>query len=139
MTRRVILTAFLVLPLFWSACGPREPPPYREEMDLTAAELNATPLAHRLFDEDQITLYADADPLYGEAPLRVRFRVQIVDIATGPRYLWNFGDGSVPSVEAHPKHTFDQPGHYTVLVRVIDEDNKVGVAQVDVAVFEPSR
>lgn len=35
-------------------------------------------------------------------------------------YLWTFGDGSLPSTEVNPTHTFPGPGDYTVSLTVTD-------------------
>jgi PKD repeat protein len=105
-------------------------------MDLTAAELAATPLFERIFDPDQLTLRADADPVHGPAPLEVRFRVQSLDDTWRPRYVWNFGDGSAVSAEHNPTHTYRRPGIYTATVRVTDQQNKVGAETIEIVVLE---
>jgi PKD repeat protein len=53
----------------------------------------------------------NADPLTGTAPLTVQF----TDLSTGNvvGWFWNFGDGSVSSVQ-NPQHTYSSAGSYTV-------------------------
>lgn len=38
-------------------------------------------------------------------------------------YLWNFGDGSAPSAQLNPSHTFKTKGSYPIKLRVIDAMN----------------
>lgn len=62
-----------------------------------------------------------ADPMTGNAPLRVRFE----GLSRGPldsvfSYAWDFGDGE-QSVEENPEHLFAAPGQYTVSLTVTDE------------------
>jgi subtilisin family serine protease len=52
-----------------------------------------------------------ANPAAGEPPLTVTFSNQSIN-ATG--YIWNFGDGSAPSTQTHPTHTYSNLGTYTV-------------------------
>ncbi len=62
-----------------------------------------------------------AQPMTGNAPLRVRFE----GLSGGPldsiySYAWDFGDGNV-STEENPEHLFLAPGQYTVRLTVTDE------------------
>lgn len=41
---------------------------------------------------------------------------------------WDFGDGSDGSANAKPTHVFDEPGAYTVMLTVTDEDGATGSA-----------
>jgi PKD repeat protein len=47
----------------------------------------------------------------------------------GVSYSWNFGDGSSPSTEADPNHTYSQPGTYVVLLSVTNECGTVMTTQ----------
>jgi PKD repeat protein len=74
------------------------------------------------------------DPPTGNAPLNVNF---MDSSSEGPfRWEWDFGDGSLPSFEQHPSHTFTNPGTYMVTLRV-ENDLGFGSAsqsiQVDAA------
>ena len=57
----------------------------------------------------------EADPLTGFAPLTVAF----TDLSSGSitAYAWDFGDGSGSS-ESNPTHIFQEPGVYSVGLRV---------------------
>lgn len=57
----------------------------------------------------------DADPVSGNAPLRVLF----MDSSMGSpdEYSWDFGDGSASTAKS-PEHTFASPGSYPVTLTV---------------------
>ena len=60
-----------------------------------------------------------ANPLSGRAPLDVQF----TDLSTGGLYAvdawtWNFGDSSPASSEQNPKHTYNDPGTYSVSLTI---------------------
>lgn len=62
--------------------------------------------------------YSPAEPKAGE-------EVRFIEGSTDPDgevagWNWNFGDGST-STERNPRHTYSQPGKYTVLLTVEDE------------------
>ena len=75
-----------------------------------------------------------ATPLSGSAPVNVSF----IDQSTGVEplsYLWNFGDGSVESLEKNPVHLYNTPGNYTVILTVTNsagsaENKKTDLIQV---------
>jgi PKD repeat protein len=75
----------------------------------------------------------------GTAPLDVDFSTPNRNIQVGTEitftdataggiapylYEWNFGDGSATSDEQHPRHTYANPGTYTVSLLVYDSDFK---------------
>ncbi len=63
---------------------------------------------------------AKANPIEGAAPLQVRFGAN-ANGGTPPLTIqWTFGDGSVPSSEADPTHTYQQAGLYRVALSVQD-------------------
>jgi hypothetical protein len=134
VTARIALAA---ISTFLSACAPDRPRP--AEMDLTTAEIVATPLFERILDPDQLTLLASANPVHGVAPLEVRFNVRSLDNAWRPTYVWNFGDGSSLSWERYPTHVYRRPGVYRATVRVTDRQNKVGAEEVEIIVLEEER
>ena len=66
-----------------------------------------------------------ASPQVGHAPLRVRFKDASHDPDGDPVSLhWSFGDGSTRSGGLSPTHTFQDPGDYTVTLRVSDPDGE---------------
>lgn len=47
---------------------------------------------------------------------------------------WDFGDGSEPSSEEHPTHTYQDMGEYTARMTVTDEDGRFAIATVNIVV-----
>ncbi|WP_244286359.1 DUF1349 domain-containing protein [Cellulosimicrobium cellulans] len=72
----------------------------------------------------------------GAAPLTVQFSSEGTRHPAGdPITLqWTFGDGSEPSTEANPVHTYTANGSYTAQLVATDEDGAVGVANVSIVV-----
>lgn len=79
---------------------------------------------------------ASADVTSGAAPLTVQFSSEGTRHPAGdPVTLqWTFGDGSAPSTEANPVHTYTENGSYTAQLVATDEAGAVGVANVSVVV-----
>lgn len=63
---------------------------------------------------------ASADRTSGTAPLTVHFAGAAVGGTAPFAFTWTFGDGSVPSTEQNPTHTYTDPGTYTVTLTVTD-------------------
>ncbi len=62
------------------------------------------------------TVLADIPPLYNECTSNT---IQFTNNSTPDKpYVWDFGDGSNPSNEAAPVHTFQDPGTYHVWLKV---------------------
>ena len=84
--------------------------------------------------DDDIALVADADPDSGAVPLHVRFSVAPVldEELNQPTYTWDFGDGSPPSHERNPEHTYAKPGDYLATVRLVNKTGERGWDEVDI-------
>jgi PKD repeat protein len=85
---------------------------------------------------DDIQLFADADQDSGPAPLHVRFSVDAVidgDL-DGATFTWNFGDGSPPSNERNPEHTYTTSGDYLATVRAVNKLGERGWDEIDIEV-----
>jgi PKD repeat protein len=57
-----------------------------------------------------------------------RLNVTFTDLSTDvdgyiTNWSWNFGDGNTSNVQNPPKHTYENPGSYTVKLNVKDNDN----------------
>ncbi len=80
-----------------------------------------------------IIIFGEAEPDQGPAPLTVKFKVSDpFKNIQGPRYRWDFGDGSPPSDMRSPKHVYEHPGRYTASVTVtdsagVDDDDTVEI------------
>ncbi|NOV99136.1 ThuA domain-containing protein [Isoptericola chiayiensis] len=79
---------------------------------------------------------ASADVTDGLAPLTVQFSSEGTRHPAGdPITLqWTFGDGSEPSTEANPTHTYTENGRYTAQLTATDASGQTGVANVTVVV-----
>ncbi|WP_402466319.1 ThuA domain-containing protein [Isoptericola aurantiacus] len=79
---------------------------------------------------------ASADVTSGPAPLEVQFSSEGSRHPNGdPITLqWTFGDGSEPSSEANPTHTYTEEGSYTAQLTVTDDGGQTGVANVTIVV-----
>ncbi|WP_265521965.1 ThuA domain-containing protein [Oerskovia flava] len=79
---------------------------------------------------------ANADVTSGHAPLTVQFSSEGTRHPSGEAISlqWTFGDGSEPSTEANPMHTYTENGSYTAQLLVTDANGKTAVANVPVVV-----
>ena len=79
---------------------------------------------------------ATADVTDGVAPLTVQFSSEGTRHPAGePITLqWTFGDGSEPSTEANPTHTYTENGRYTAQLVATDPSGQTGVANVTIVV-----
>jgi PKD repeat protein len=76
-------------------------------------------------------------PLMGYAPHTVQFD-SIIRGGTPPyMYKWDFGDGSPPSTEAKPTHTYTVSGVYTVKLTVTDSLGLSAETTIKVTVAVP--
>ncbi len=73
-----------------------------------------------------------ASPLSGAAPLEVQF----TDLSTGGLYViqswsWDFGDDTPASSEQNPKHTYLDPGSYTVTLTITVANDALSKTRTD--------
>lgn len=61
-----------------------------------------------------------ASPPSGVAPLSTTFTAAVAGASEKATYSWSFGDGSSPSTELSPSHSFASPGAYAVVLTVTD-------------------
>lgn len=57
--------------------------------------------------------------------------------SSATQYEWNFGDGSSPSTESDPAHTYPGEGTYTVTLTASDALGVISTATQDIEVIEP--
>jgi len=77
-----------------------------------------------------------ADPVKGEAPLRVQF----IDLSTGSilRWQWEFGDGGT-SGDPNPEHLYEKSGNFVVSLRVSGPGGESPIVdRVGITVMDPS-
>lgn len=89
---------------------------------------------------NELLLDTNADPLFGDAPLTVRFSAAPFDKreTRNPTYRWSFGDGSPDTTEPNPVHTYTKPGDYRATVTVSADGGKVGSEEFELSVDEPA-
>ncbi len=87
-------------------------------------------------NEGDCIVVADADPDYGPPPLKVTFSAEAECNVGRPTYRWNFGDGSPPSSEPNPTHTYAQAGDYTASVLITSAGGATASDEVDITVEE---
>jgi len=87
-------------------------------------------------NEGDCIVVADADPDYGPPPLAVTFSAEAECNAGQPTFKWNFGDGSAPSTEPNPTHTYSRPGDYTASVSITGPGGSTASDEVDITVEE---
>ena len=94
-------------------------------------DTNATPVA-----------VATATPTAGDAPLAVQFDGTLSDDPDQDplTYSWDFGDGSPPSTDPAPLHTYTLDALYTATLTVMDPGGRSSQASVQVSVgnFPPT-
>ena len=69
---------------------------------------------------------AKFDPVIGCSRMDTKFNdlsISNSDDFAVTKWLWDFGDGSIPSAEQHPVHTYARPGMYNVRLTVITGSN----------------
>lgn len=70
-----------------------------------------------------LTACFEATPEQGQAPLEIEFDPSC-STGTVAKYSWDFGDNQT-SRTRKPKHTFTQPGSYTITLEVSDNQNVI--------------
>ena len=86
-------------------------------------------------ERDDCVVVADANPDFGPPPLAVAFTAE-AECGQGATYKWDFGDGSSPSTEANPTHTYTKDGDYTASVTVSGSDGATASDEIDIFVQE---
>ena len=94
----------------------------------------AAPAAGVDEEEGDCIVVADADPDYGPPPLAITFSAEAECNAGQPTYKWDFGDGSPPSGDVNPTHTYTRPGDYTASVTITGPGGSTASDEIDITV-----
>ena len=88
------------------------------------------------------TAAVTASPVSGQAPLVVSFDASASSDSDGSivSYTWEFDEGRVTDDGAiafgvMATHTFEDPGNYTVILTVMDEDFAIDIESIDIEVL----
>jgi hypothetical protein len=117
LTASVLLLSTLAV----SCAGDRSEqpsPPAPEAKKATPPAEQKAPPAEEIVEP--LLAWAEADPEEGKAPLKVQFNADLEGGTPPLKIQWDFGDGSPPSSEAKPVHTYEKPGSYTATLDVDD-------------------
>ena len=90
-------------------------------------------------DNEAPNAVAGATPTSGLVPLDVAFSsTGSTDDKGIVSYSWDFGDGSAPSTEENPSHTYTTSGSFTATLTVTDEEGLMDMDTVLITVDDPN-
>lgn len=89
--------------------------------------------------DDDCFVMMDAFPDYGAPPLKVKFSTEVECNSGKPTFKWDFGDGSAPSTEANPTHTYAKEGEFVASVTVTGPSGGSDTDEMDVVVEKEAR
>lgn len=69
------------------------------------------------------------DPAVPEVGIPIMFENMTINAAS---YSWDFGDGSDPSTDISPSHTFDEPGAHTITLTATTQDGQSVIASQEI-------
>ena len=119
-------------------CNEQHPSPPKAAAP-TASVVAAAPGPTETPPDHYIIIFGDGDPDTGPAPLTVKFSVfDPLKNIEGPKYVWDFGDGSPPAKKRSPTHVYERPGKYTAHLTVTDATGVTDDDTVDIDVREPA-
>ncbi|HYD49403.1 MAG TPA: PKD domain-containing protein [Terriglobales bacterium] len=107
------------------------PPPLPTTIQGTEAEEEQDAAAAA---DDDCFVMMDAFPDYGPPPLKVKFTSEVECNSGQPTFKWDFGDGSQPSTEANPSHTYAKEGEFVASVTVTGPSGGTDTDEMDVVV-----
>jgi len=87
-------------------------------------------------DDGDCIVIVDANPDFGPPPLAVALSAEAECSSGNPTYKWDFGDGSEPSTEMNPNHTYTKLGDYVATVVVTSPRGSTASDEIDITVEE---
>ncbi|MDD3526089.1 MAG: PKD domain-containing protein [Bacteroidales bacterium] len=119
--KKIQLFLMLIFAVFYASA---QRPASSTSFSVTIKNCDNTEVTHNK-SAKELQANFKADKTYGGAPLTVRFTDRSQGVVT--KYEWRFGDGSVDTVK-NPVHVYQQPGIYTVKLRIWDADSASSLA-----------
>jgi hypothetical protein len=120
---RVPLLAVVALVAVWGCGGSKQE---RAETD----DIGETPADQ--WEATHFTVDPDAKPGFGRVPFTVKCTAETKNAKGKVTYGWTFGDGTDPSADPAPTHTFVKPGLFNIHVTAKDESGEEDWANVSV-------
>ena len=115
------------------AASPLQSPPAAAAEPEAPAPADAEAPAAEEGDEI-LMVWAEAEPDEGAPPLSVQLKADISGGVGERTVKWDFGDGSPPSGEVNPTHTYEKAGTYRASVEVSDSSGDSDSDYVDIDV-----
>jgi len=84
--------------------------------------------------DEILMVWAEAEPDEGAPPLSVQLKADISGGQGDRKVKWDFGDGSPPSSDVNPTHTYDKAGTFRASVEVADGTGDSDSDYVDIEV-----
>jgi PKD repeat protein len=84
--------------------------------------------------DEILMVWAEAEPDEGSPPLAVQLKADVSGGQGERKVKWDFGDGSAPSSELNPNHTYDKAGTFRASVEVTDATGDSDSDYVDIEV-----
>ena len=133
--RVTLLRAGLIGSLFTlAACGGGAEKPAATTTTTAAMKPTATTAPAAQEEEYELDVIAEAEPDEGAPPLSVQLKADISGGQGERKIKWDFGDGSPPSSEVNPTHTYDKAGTFRASVEVADSTGDSDSDYVDIEV-----
>lgn len=125
---RLILTGCIPTVLLVSGCSscertPEAPAPVAQEGRLPRAPEPAVTPPPTIVAPPACAVVASSSVEEGAAPLEVQFTAEGMCTDAAGVFTWDFGDGSEPTHEQSPTHTYTKPGTYTAHLTLVDEEH----------------
>lgn len=114
----------------------KERPPAEQPAPPAAQPPGEQPAATAPTPEADCFVLVDAEPDFGEPPMKVQFETDVECTGSPVTFSWDFGDGTKGGNEPNPVHVYEKPGEYVAVVKVTAPDGGEGEDEIDITVEE---
>jgi PKD repeat protein len=131
---------WMIVGVLMAACGvaactrTEQQPVASASPTASPAAAAAAPTANAEEGDEILMVWAEAEPDEGPPPLAVQLKADISGGSGDRKVKWDFGDGSPPSSEVNPTHTYQKAGSFRASVEVSDSGGDSDSDYVDVEV-----